>query len=303
MGPTASGKSALSLTIADRFPCEIISVDSALVYCGMDIGTAKPSPAILQTYPHYLIDIRDPAQSYSAAQFRFDALARIQAIHQAGKIALLVGGTMLYYKALQQGLADLPPADPAIRQQIDAQAQREGWPALHRRLALIDPESAGRIHPNDPQRLQRALEVYQITGKSLSDLFAEADKTTNPYRYINVILTPADRSQLHARIAMRFEHMLANGLIEEVAALYQRGDLHRDLPSMRSVGYRQVWDYLVGDYDATTLRTRGITATRQLAKRQLTWLRAWPDARTFACEEAKLSEQVIDHLAQTLANH
>jgi len=283
MGPTASGKTDLAISLVERLNCEIISVDSALVYRGMDIGTAKPDAQTLARAPHRLIDIIDPAESYSAARFRDDALREMAEITAAGRIPLLVGGTMLYYRALQQGLSQLPEGDPEIRAAIEAEAARLGWQALHERLANIDPESAARIHPNDPQRLSRALEVYELTGQPLSVLWREQERGAFPYRAVKLAVAPTDRALLHERIARRFQMMLQQGFIEEVEALYQRGDLHPELPSIRCVGYRQVWSFLAGEWDRETMVERGIIATRQLAKRQFTWLRseaqlAWLDS-------------------------
>lgn len=277
MGPTAAGKTELALRLADQLPCDIISVDSALIYRGMDIGTAKPAADVLQRYPHHLVDIRDPAQSYSAAEFRSDALALMAQSCAAGRIPLLVGGTMMYYNALVKGLAPLPEADPQIRASLLAQAEAEGWPALHRRLAEVDPESAARLAPNDSQRLQRAMEVYLLTGQTIGQLWAQQDATAFPYRVINLAVMPDSRALLHERIAIRFQQMLQLGLVDEVAHLHQRGDLHPGLPAIRCVGYRQVWEYLDGMYDFTRMTDKGIVATRQLAKRQITWLRSWPD--------------------------
>lgn len=276
MGPTAAGKTDIAIELTQQLPCDIISVDSALVYRDMNIGTAKPSAEELEKFPHRLIDIRDPAQSYSAAEFRTDALYEIESILKQDRIPLLVGGTMLYFNALQKGLSPLPEADNAIRQQLAQQAEQMGWAAMHAQLQDIDPIAAERIHPNDPQRIQRALEVYQITGKPLSELQQQQPEPL-PYEFFNVAIAPDDRRILHQRIERRFDHMLLTGFIEEVEHLYARPDLHINLPSMRAVGYRQVWDYLAGEYDKATMREKGIAATRQLAKRQLTWLRSLPD--------------------------
>jgi tRNA dimethylallyltransferase len=274
MGPTASGKTGLALALAETFPVEIISVDSALVYQGMDIGTAKPSAEELAVCPHYLIDFLDPIEPYSAARFRQDALRLMDEITARGKIPLLVGGTMLYYRALEQGLSQLPEADNEIRARLDREMKEHGLQYLHQRLADVDPESAQRIHATDPQRIQRALEVYELTGKSLSDHYREQEEYQLPYRILRLALLPAERVSLHQRIEKRFDDMLANGLIEEVQRLYERGDLDPSMPSIRAVGYRQVWAYLEGEYDEETLRHKGIVATRQLAKRQMTWLRS-----------------------------
>ncbi|MGH8352828.1 MAG: tRNA (adenosine(37)-N6)-dimethylallyltransferase MiaA [Pseudomonas sp.] len=287
MGPTAAGKTDLALELARVLPCELISVDSALIYRGMDIGTAKPSKALLAEFPHRLIDIRDPAESYSAAEFRADALAAMGEITARGRIPLLVGGTMLYYKALLEGLADMPSADPAVRAELEARAAAEGWAALHRELAAVDPQSAARIHPNDPQRLTRALEVYRVSGLTMT-VHRQRQVTLNaglgasgagqlPYTVAHLAIAPAQRQVLHARIAQRFQLMVEQGFIEEVEALRRRSDLHAGLPSIRAVGYRQVWDYLEGNLSRAEMAERGIIATRQLAKRQFTWLRSWAD--------------------------
>ncbi len=277
MGPTASGKTGLALELAAELPCELISVDSALIYRGMDIGTAKPEREILQQYPHHLIDIREPSESYSAASFRLDALAHMQAATAAGRLPVLVGGTMLYYKALLEGMSQMPAADAKIRAELELECQQEGLAALHEMLAKVDPQAAQRIHPNDSQRILRALEVWRSSGVSMSELQQQASKQALPYRVLALALAPEQRSVLHQRIADRFEQMLAQGLLDEVAGLLRRQDLHADLPSMRSVGYRQVWEYLQGDYDYQQMQQRAVAATRQLAKRQLTWLRSWPD--------------------------
>ncbi|WP_394230425.1 tRNA (adenosine(37)-N6)-dimethylallyltransferase MiaA [Shewanella colwelliana] len=276
MGPTASGKTALAIELVEQHNCEIISVDSALIYRGMDIGSAKPNSEELERAPHRLIDIRDPSESYSAADFRQDALNEIASIIDAGKTPLLVGGTMLYFKALLEGLSPLPAANESIRAQIALEAERDGWDVLHLQLQQIDPVSAARIHPNDPQRLSRALEVYRISGKSLTQL-TEVKSEALPYSVVQFGISPKDRKVLHLSIEERFKLMLNQGFIEEVERLKARGDLHLDLPSMRCVGYRQVWQYLNGDYDYDTMVEKSIVATRQLAKRQLTWLRGWPE--------------------------
>ncbi len=273
MGPTASGKTDLAVELAARLPCEIISVDSAMVFRGMDIGTAKPSPETLARAPHRLIDILDPSESYSTARFRSDALAEMAAISSAGRIPLLVGGTLLYFRALQQGLAPLPAADPGVRQALLEESGRVGWAALHARLASLDPVTASRVHPNDPQRIQRALEVHTLTGRPMSALIAEARAGEPPYRLLKLVRAPAERSLLHARIERRFLDMLDRGLVGEVEGLWSRGDLTADLPSMRCVGYRQVLKYLQGEYNFEQLGRHGVSATRQLAKRQYTWLR------------------------------
>ncbi|GMQ45263.1 tRNA (adenosine(37)-N6)-dimethylallyltransferase MiaA [Vibrio sp. 10N] len=276
MGPTASGKTELAIRLRQQYPVEIISVDSALIYKGMDIGTAKPDAEELALAPHRLIDILDPAESYSAADFRRDALNEIAKIHAEGKIPLLVGGTMLYFKALLQGLSPLPAANPEIRAQIEKESQEKGWQALHNELKQIDPVSAERIHPNDPQRLSRALEVYRISGKSLTEL-TETKGEPLPFRVKQFAVAPKDRALLHKRIELRFEKMIQAGFEDEVKALYAREDLHPDLPSIRCVGYRQMWEYLDGESTLDDAVFRGICATRQLAKRQITWLRSWDD--------------------------
>lgn len=285
MGPTAAGKTDLAIELSKVLPCELISVDSALVYRGMDIGTAKPSKAQLAEFPHRLIDILDPAQSYSAADFRADALAAMAEITARGNIPLLVGGTMLYFKALLDGLADMPAADAEVRAQLEADALAFGWQSLHDQLAVVDPVSAARIHPNDPQRLIRALEVYRVSGMSMtahreqqtaqSTEAAASGRQQLPYTVANLAIAPADRKVLHHRIALRFEQMLDQGFLDEVLALRSRGDLHSGLPSIRAVGYRQVWDHLDGKLTRDEMQERGIIATRQLAKRQFTWLRSW----------------------------
>ena len=296
MGPTASGKTDLAVSLVERLNCEIISVDSALVYREMDIGTAKPDAELLTRAPHRLIDIIDPAESYSAARFRDDALREMAEITAAGRIPLLVGGTMLYYRALQQGLSQLPEGDAEIRARIEAEAADRGWQALHERLAEVDPESAVRIHPNDPQRLSRALEVYELTGQPLSVLWREQEKSDFPYRAVKLAVAPTDRALLHERIALRFEMMLQQGFIEEVEALFKRGDLHPDLPSIRCVGYRQAWSYLAGELAKEEMIERGIIATRQLAKRQFTWLRSESDLQWFDSLSEKLLEKTLKFL-------
>ncbi|MFT6926510.1 MAG: tRNA dimethylallyltransferase [Psychromonas sp.] len=274
MGPTASGKTDLAIKLALQCDCEIISVDSALIYKSMDIGTAKPSNKELQRVAHALVDIIDPLESYSAGDFREDALRLMQEITNRGHTPLLVGGTMLYYKALVDGLSPLPSANPEIRAQIEKEAQEKGWQVLHEQLHEIDPVSAARIHVNDPQRLARALEVYRISGKSLTEL-TQVKSDPIPYNIKQFAIAPLEKSALHKRIEQRFDLMLASGFEQEVRELYQRGDLHLDLPSMRCVGYRQMWAYLQGTMDYEEMRFRGVVATRQLAKRQMTWLRGW----------------------------
>lgn len=302
MGPTASGKTQLAITLAEHYPFEIISVDSALVYRGMNIGTAKPDNTILTRYPHHLIDIRDPADAYSAAQFRVDALRLVKEIYAREKIPLLVGGTMLYFRALQTGLADMPAADERVRAQLSAEASEIGWAALHQRLAEIDPAAAARIHPNDPQRIQRALEVFIISGKSLSTWQAEQDDMLLEYDVINLVVAPLDRGLLHARIAERFKQMLAAGFIDEVKQLYARADLNLETPAVRSVGYRQAWEYLAGQCSYAEMEERAIAATRQLAKRQLTWLRSWPQAVWFDSEAPDVAKQVEKYIEACLQN-
>ncbi len=302
MGPTASGKTAAALEIARHIPSEIISVDSALVYRGMDIGTAKPTPQERASVPHHLIDILDPADAYSAMQFRQDALRLIEAIQARGKLPLLVGGTMLYFKALQDGLDELPTADPALRAQLDAEAAQFGTPALHARLAVLDPVTAARLKPNDAQRIQRALEIIALTGQPMSELLAKAPKTSLPFALLSIALEPSERSILHARIAARFDAMLQHpgGLLDEVAALRARGDLHLGLPSMRCVGYRQAWEYLDGAYDLAALRDKGIAATRQLAKRQLTWLRSMPQRHIIDCIDSRATALVLQQVTASV---
>ncbi len=273
LGPTASGKTAVALALAERFAAEIVSVDSAQVYRGMDVGTAKPPPEAMRAVPHHLIDVVEPTEAYSAGRFRDEALRLIAAIQARGRVPILAGGTMLYFRALTSGLANLPAADAALRAEIEADAARRGWPALHAALARVDPGSAARIEPGDAQRIQRALEVHRLTGRPLSTLHAEANAAALPFDALRIALEPSDRAVLHARIAERFRAMLAAGLVDEVRALRAHHALHARLPSMRSVGYRQVWDTLEGAADVATLEQRGIAATRQLAKRQLTWLR------------------------------
>jgi tRNA dimethylallyltransferase len=274
MGPTAAGKTALAVELVKRLPCEIISVDSAMVYRGMDIGTAKPGPKMLARAPHRLIDILDPAEAYSAARFRADARREMDAVRAEGRVPLLVGGTMLYFQALRRGLAPLPSAQAELRRAIDEEASTRGWAMMHRELARIDPPSAARIHRNDPQRIQRALEVYRITGRPLSEHLARAAREPLPYRLVEFVVSPPARSVLHARIERRLDEMLDRGFVAEVAALRARPDLGLDAPSMRAVGYRQIWEHLDGLCDASEMRRRAIVATRRFAKRQYTWLRS-----------------------------
>jgi len=273
MGPTASGKTELAVQCVQQLPCDIISVDSALVYKGMDIGTAKPDAETLKQAPHRLINLIDPSEAYSAARFRQDALREMADIQSQGRIPLLVGGTMLYYKVLQEGLSVLPSASAEVRERLETQAREQGWESMHRKLADIDAVSAQRIHPNDPQRIQRALEVYEITGKSLTEFWQTQQTQKLPYNLIKIALVPEDREQLRQRIALRFHHMLELGFIDEVTALKSRADLNLDMPSMRCVGYRQVWEYLENNMGFEAMVEKGIIATRQLAKRQMTWLR------------------------------
>lgn len=307
VGPTAAGKTAAALAIAQQHPVEIISIDSALVYRGMDIGTAKPSAAELAQVPHHLINIRDPLHAYSAAEFVLDATQLIHDIHARGKLPLLVGGTMLYLKALRQGLDDLPKADAAVRAQIEQEAAQQGWPALHAELARVDPVTAARLAPGDSQRISRALEVWRLTGQTLASFHTSKKEATSPMdtrdsgqngsedaaTSMLISLEPLERSWLHLRIAQRFDEMLKQGLLDEVQALRARGDLNPDLPSMRCVGYRQVWEALDGLWPISELRDKGIFATRQLAKRQITWLRSMPERQVVACDAPDALQQVL----------
>ena len=296
VGPTASGKTAAALALAQQLPLEIISVDSALVYQGMDIGTAKPSLQERAKVPHHLIDILDPLQAYSAAKFAHDADALVRAINARGHLALLTGGTMLYLKALIDGLHAMPPADPSVRAALEREADARGWPALHAELAHTDPVSAARLAPNDSQRIQRALEVYRISGRTLSDLHADGDEPVPASRFSHMpmlSLEPTDRAWLHQRIAQRFDTMLAQGFLDEVRSLRARGDLHADLPAMRCVGYRQAWEALDDQTPLDQLRERGVAATRQLAKRQITWLRSMSQRHTVACDKDDAVTQVL----------
>ncbi|UCE31154.1 MAG: tRNA (adenosine(37)-N6)-dimethylallyltransferase MiaA [Burkholderiales bacterium] len=301
LGPTASGKSAIALELGGQLPLEIVSVDSAQVYRGMDIGTAKPSATERAQLAHHLIDIVDPAKPYSAARFVRDARAAMAKIAACGRLALPVGGTMLYARALTEGLDRLPAADAALRARLEAEAREHGWPALHRRLADLDPDTAARLAPNDAQRIQRALEVHALTGEPMSRLLGARGPGRAEPRFCVIALEPSDRSALHARIARRFDAMLAAGLVDEVAALRARGDLHPGLPSMRCVGYRQCWDYLDGRIDRDALRERGIAATRQLAKRQLTWLRAMPERHVVDCLASSAARQVLELIERCAA--
>jgi tRNA dimethylallyltransferase len=293
MGPTASGKTALSVQLAQALNGEIISVDSALVFKGMDIGTAKPALEERGGIPHHLIDILDPAESFSAGQFKTQALALMADITRRNKIPILVGGTMLYFNALNSGLALLPEANPVIRNRLDQDLAQFGKDIMHQRLAKIDPEAAARIHPNDPQRVQRALEVYEISGQPLTSFFQKAQTQHLPYKRIKLIIAPQDRSILHDIIDRRFRQMLEQGLIDEVEALFKRGNLTENMPSIRAVGYRQVWSYLQGEYDFKTMTEKGIIATRQLAKRQFTWLRRETDATSFQTGQPDLLQKVL----------
>ncbi|KZN15415.1 tRNA (adenosine(37)-N6)-dimethylallyltransferase MiaA [Marinomonas sp. TW1] len=296
MGPTASGKTGLAVELAEQHNFEIISVDSALVYKGMDIGTAKPDAELLARAPHRLIDIIDPIESYSAADFLVDAVAHVEDILSKGKTPLLVGGTMMYFNALQKGLADMPKADAALRQQIELEAEQNGWAALHAELATVDPDAAARIHPNDPQRLQRALEVYRLTGKTMTQWWAEQDTVALPFDMINMAVMPKERSVLHERIELRFQQMMEQGFLAEVDALYRRGDLTVDMPSMRCVGYRQLWQYLEGDDLLEDAIFKGVVASRQLAKRQLTWLRGWEDLMIFDSLSKELTSEALNYI-------
>lgn len=302
MGPTASGKTRVALELARRLPVEIVSVDSALVYRGMDVGTAKPSAAERALVPHHLIDVIDPTASWSAARFAEEASALITAITDRDRIPLLVGGTMLYFKALREGLSDLPQADADTRRVIDGMAAELGWPALHATLADLDPVTAQRLEPTDAQRIQRALEIRYLTGRPMSELLAQRSREASPFRWMQIGLEPSDRLALHARIAARFEEMLELGLIGEVRRLRESWPLSPDLPSMRCVGYRQVWSYLDGEYGLTRLRETAIAATRQLAKRQLTWLRGTEDVERFDCLAEDLGETVAAVVAARLAD-
>ncbi|HIG64596.1 MAG TPA: tRNA (adenosine(37)-N6)-dimethylallyltransferase MiaA [Methyloprofundus sp.] len=300
MGPTAAGKTALSVRLAQQLNAEIISVDSALVFKGMDIGTAKPTIEERAGITHYLIDILDPAKSFSTGEFRSRALALMADITARGKVPLLVGGTMLYFNSLFYGLAELPTADSTLRAQLDAEAQCIGKIAMHKKLQAIDPKAAARIHPNDPQRVQRALEVQILSGKSMTELHEQAKVEQIPYQQIKLIVAPRDRAILHEKIAQRFKLMLAQGFVAEVEALYRRGDLTVQMPSVRAVGYRQVWSYLDGEINLQEVQELGIIATRQLAKRQFTWLRREVDAETFYTEDSRVFERVFEVVAQRI---
>lgn len=297
MGPTASGKTALAMELVGQLPVDIISVDSAMVYRGMDIGTAKPTAEELKQAPHRLLDICDPNEIYSVGRFCEEAWKEINKIHQEERIPLLVGGTMLYFHALKKGLATLPSANEEIRKEICSQASEKGWSALHKKLASIDPQAAKKIHPNDGQRIQRALEIYHATGKPMSSFYESQKNQSSPkINTINLIISPKERVVIHQRIEKRFDQMLAHGLIDEVKALFNRGDLNEDLPSLRTVGYRQIWRYLKGDCDYATMRETAIAATRQLAKRQFTWLRRFEDAKWFDADSSALQKKMIHYL-------
>ena len=294
MGPTASGKTNLAIELTQVLPTEIISVDSALIYREMNIGTAKPTADILKQAPHRLIDICDPSQSYSAGEFRDDVLSAIEAILEKKRIPLLVGGTMLYFHVLQHGIAALPKANQAVRQQLQQALENQGLAKLYARLQRMDPISAQRIHANDPQRILRALEVIEITGKTLTELQQSQIQTPLPYQFINIAIMPNDRSYLHQQIENRFHAMLKQGFVEEVEHLFKRGDLHADLPSIRTVGYRQIWNYLAGKLTYHEMQERAIIATRQLAKRQMTWLRSWKNLLPLAHDDKNNSHKIIE---------
>ena len=300
MGPTASGKTNVAVELAQRLPVELISVDSALVYRDMDIGTAKPDAATLARAPHHLIDIIDPTEAYSAAAFRHDALRLMHDITQRGKIPLLVGGTMLYFKALREGLSDLPQSDPAMRSALEAEIAQHGIQHLHQQLAQVDAETAARLKPTDTQRIQRAMEIYRLTGSPMSTLIGQQQSTELPYRIIPIALVPSDRAVLHQRIATRFATMLKQGLVDELRALRKKYPLHPNMTSMRCVGYRQAWQFMEGEIDDTQLLETGIAATRQLAKRQLTWLRSMPDNIELDCLAPDLAQKVLDNLTENL---
>lgn len=297
MGPTASGKTDLAVKLVEQLPLEIISVDSAMVYRGMDIGTAKPDAETLQRAPHRLIDFIDPAEAYSTARFCTDAMREIKDILHAGKTPFLVGGTMMYFRSLLQGLAELPSADEAVRAELAAEAAALGWQEMHHQLSSVDPQTAARVHPNDPQRIARALEVYRLTGVPLSQWIQQTTPAL-PYRSVLLGLVPSDRVRLHERIALRFEQMLTLGFVDEVRGLYARGDLDIDKPAIRAVGYRQVWQYLRGELDYQTMQDKGIAATRQLAKRQLTWMRSMPGLENIDFLNKDLAEEALKILAK-----
>jgi tRNA dimethylallyltransferase len=293
MGPTASGKTALAIDLVENYNCEIISVDSALVYKGMDIGTAKPDAELQTRAPHRLIDLIDPAEAYSAAMFREDALREMADITAKGKVPLLVGGTMMYFKFLRDGAAQLPTADENVRQRLLSEGEEFGWPHMHAKLGEVDPVSAKRLKPMDSQRIQRALEVFEVSGKTLTQFWAEQNEQPLLYDVISFAVMPKERKTLHKRIAQRYQIMMQQGFVEEVKQLFVRGDLHEDLPSIRCVGYRQVWQYLKGEIDYDEMIERGIIATRQLAKRQITWLRSWPDLHWLDTEDPNLLKSAL----------
>lgn len=294
LGPTASGKSDLAMKLTSHLPVELVSVDSALVYRDMNIGTAKPDAEILRQYPHHLVDIRNPDEVYSAADFRSEVLTLMSAISERGNIPLLVGGTMLYFKVLIEGIASMPAADSAIREKIAREAKTGGWQKVHQRLAEVDPESAARIHPNDPQRLQRALEIWELTGESMTQLHKkQQDLVSLPFSVCQLAIIPSDRADLHRIIAARFEQMIKDGFIEEVEHLREKYDLNAELPSIKSVGYRQVWQYLEGEVDRKAMQERAIIATRQLAKRQFTWLRGWSNLKEIPFPEVNEALKII----------
>ncbi|MDG2090863.1 MAG: tRNA (adenosine(37)-N6)-dimethylallyltransferase MiaA [Gammaproteobacteria bacterium] len=301
MGPTASGKTGLAVELVQQAPLEIVSVDSAQIYRGLDIGAGKPDAGILKKAPHRLIDIRDPSEAYSAADFRKDVLNEITDIQSKGNTPLLVGGTMLYFKALRDGLTAMPAANEEVRNKILDMANDESWQAVHNRLAEVDPESAARIHPNDPQRLQRALEVYELTGKSMTTLHKEGDSNEElPFDLHFMAISPSQREVLHENIAVRFKQMLEEGFVEEVKKLYERGDLHPALPAIRSVGYRQIWNYLAGEDNFEGMQDKALAATRQLAKRQLTWLRSWPDLQILDDDMSKNEKNCLKMILPAL---
>jgi tRNA dimethylallyltransferase len=303
MGPTASGKTDLAIYLSEHLPLDIISVDSAMVYRGLDIGSAKPGADELAKAPHRLIDIVEPTEAYSAARFREDALKEMHEITAAGRIPLLVGGTMLYFRALLNGLSELPAADEMTRQQLESEAKELGWERMHQRLAEVDPEAAERIHPNDPQRIQRALEVYAVSGISMSELQKQKRTEPLPYRVLKLALIPSDRAELHQRIEKRFMQMLEHGLVDEVKTLRLRGDLNPDLPAIRAVGYRQIWDYLEDRIGYTEMVEKGVIATRQLAKRQFTWLRSETDLNIFNTTGQVSIKQIQDDVLKTVKKY
>jgi len=302
MGPTASGKTDLAIYLTEHFPVDIISVDSAMVYRGLNIGSAKPSDEELAKAPHRLIDVVDPLEIYSAARFRNEALKEMAEITAAGRVPLLVGGTMLYFRALLQGLSELPAADEIVRIKLEQQAEQIGWEKMHQRLTEVDPEAGARIHPNDPQRIGRALEVYEVTGKAMSQLQKEQQAEPLPYEVLKLALMPSDRAVLHQRIEKRFKQMLKLGFIEEVKTLLERGDLNEDLPAIRAVGYRQVWDYLLDRIDYTEMEERGVIATRQLAKRQFTWLRSETDLISYDSSHDSV-QQIQENVLKTVQTY